>query len=238
MAREHDRFEELAVGHVLGGLPSSDAADFRSHLTSCRDCRARVAELRGIASDLAAAEREERHRARVKTEAPRRTEEDVEPPPAWQVPSRTIGLTLGAVVLVLMGLAFWNFHLRDQNAVMAEVTRTREAILEGLASGEVVETTLAPGVDGVVVAGTEDVSLTLTGLPVPGEGQRVVVWLLGDAPEDHRWRGYSAAELTSGRLAWRTEHLGAHRIEVTLEAVPVGRSPKGRSLVGADLRGG
>lgn len=235
MAREHDRFEELAVGHVLGGLPASAASEFRSHLTGCRDCRARVAELRDIASDLAAAEREERDAARVKTETARRVDEDQEDVTAWAVPSRTIGLALGAVALILMGLAFWNFHLRDQAAVMAQVTETRESILEGLADGVLVPTETAPEVSGVVVRGETDVSLTLTGLPAPGQGQRLVVWLLGDTPQDHRWRGYGPGEVPTGRLAWRTPHEGAERLVVTLEAEPVGDEPSGRELVNATL---
>jgi anti-sigma factor RsiW len=75
MADEHRRFEHLAVGHVLGGLDPVDAAEFRVHLTGCRDCRRRVAELRAIATDMAAAEREERAASRLQTEVARRTEQ-------------------------------------------------------------------------------------------------------------------------------------------------------------------
>lgn len=235
MGREHDRYEELAVGHVLGGLVSSDATEFRTHLMSCRDCRARVAELRGIASDLAAAERDERHRSRVKTEVPRRTElepDEVEP---WRLPSRTVGAILGGIVLVLMSLAFWNFHLRDQAATLTELTRTREAILEGLADGELATTRLAPGVSGVVVSDAVDVSLTLTGLPTIEDGSRLVVWLLGETPEDHRWRGYAPGEVSQGRIAWRTPHGDARRVVVTVEDEPVGREPTGTHLVDAEL---
>ena len=60
---EHDRYERMAVGHVLGGLDEVDAAAFRAHLLECADCRKRVNELRGIASDLARTEREERRAA-------------------------------------------------------------------------------------------------------------------------------------------------------------------------------
>ncbi|MFP4235713.1 MAG: zf-HC2 domain-containing protein, partial [Nitriliruptoraceae bacterium] len=66
MGEAHTRFESLAVGHVLGGLRPEQAREFRQHLRSCEGCRARVAELEQIASELAAAEREERaQRARA-----------------------------------------------------------------------------------------------------------------------------------------------------------------------------
>jgi anti-sigma-K factor RskA len=235
----HDHFEQLAVGHVLGGLGADEAARFRSHLTGCRDCRARVAELRDIATDLAAAEREERARARVKTEVARRDDDrDTAVEPPWSVSTRALAVALAGTLLLVLGLAFWNFHLRDQNARLLAVTEAREEVLEGLATGTPVVVDLAAGVTGQVVADATDVTVDLAGLPTPGQDERLVVWLLGEAPTDHYWRGYRAGDLSDGRLALRDPHRGADRLVVTLE--PLGEladEPTGRELVGADLRG-
>ena len=86
----HQRYERMAVGHVLGGLDEVDAAAFRAHLVGCRDCRKRVNELRDIASDLATAAREERAAVRSAIEVEKRTDQDapeaVEVAPARQWP--------------------------------------------------------------------------------------------------------------------------------------------------------
>ncbi len=236
MASEHDRFEELAVGHVLGGLATSEAAEFRSHLTGCRDCRARVSELRDIASDLAAAEREELAQTRLKIDVARRELAPAVPDPAWSVSLRAVTLTLGVAVLLVVGLAFWNFHLRDQNAQLARVTDHRETILEGLAVGQQVPTELSGGVTGVVVVVGEDVVLDLAGLPELAADEMLVVWLLGDEPTDHYWMRFGPDDLSRGRLAVRDPHRGTATLVVTLEDGPPGEEPTGDRLVEAQLR--
>lgn len=235
MATEHDRFDELAVGHVLGGLPASDASDFRSHLTGCRDCRARVAELRDLASDLAAAERDELARARVKTEVARRQEGEAAATPAWNVSLRAVTALLVFAVLTTLALAFWNFQLRDQNAQLLDVTATREAILEGLASGTPVETTRSGGATGVVVVDATHVTADLAGLPTPAEDEVLVAWLLGDGPTDHYYREFSSRQLQEGRIAFRDPHRQTDRLVITLEDGPRGDEPAGRELVSAEL---
>lgn len=117
-ADRHRYYEELAVTHVLGGLSESDGRVFRSHLLDCPQCRARVGELRRIANDLADVERDERRmRAAKAVETKRRDDDDeeIEPeePPVASRASR-IGLLIGMVLLV--GLASWNFLLRDFTA--------------------------------------------------------------------------------------------------------------------------
>jgi hypothetical protein len=235
MATEHDRFDELAVGHVLGGLPSSAAAEFRSHLTGCRDCRARVAELRDIASDLAAAERDERSHERVKTEVARRNAADPLHGRAWEVSVRVLAGTLVVAVLGVLGLAFWNFHLRDQNAELLRVARTREAVLDGLATGDRVPTELSAGVSGRVVTDADDVTIDLVGLPALGADEQLVVWLLGDVPTDHYWVRFAPDRIADGRLAFRDPHRGAGTLVVSVEGAEPGNAPSGRQLVRAEL---
>ena len=119
---DHAQFEELAVGHVSGGLSSNQAQVFRAHLLDCPQCRARVGELRAIASDLADVERDERRtrteepvqvkrRARVAT---REQEREQPPPPA----GNRVVFIVGLVFVVL--LSVWNFTLRSSNAQLQE----------------------------------------------------------------------------------------------------------------------
>jgi anti-sigma factor RsiW len=72
MGNGHERYDGLALDHVLGGLSGRAASEFRSHLASCGACRSRVDELRGIAAELGEIERDERSRARLQTEVARR----------------------------------------------------------------------------------------------------------------------------------------------------------------------
>lgn len=235
MAAGHQDFEELAVGHVLGGLEHDAAARFRSHLTGCRDCRARVAELRDIASDLQAAERDELAREQVKTEVARRQDGADPVDAAWLVPTRALSLAVAVAMVVALGLAFWNFHLRDQNAQLLEVTRAREAILDGLATGRSVPTERSGAVTGQVVVDATDLTVDLAGFPTVDADERLVVWLLGDDVTEHYWRAYGPGDLPEGRLAFRDPHRGADRLVVSVEEGELGDGPEGRELVTADL---
>jgi hypothetical protein len=131
----HRYYEELAVSHVLGGLSESDGRAFRSHLLDCPHCRARVGELRRIANDLADVERDERRvRAAKAIETKRREDDDegeVEEPQPSSRGSR-IATLVGLIVLV--GLASWNFLLRDmiaeQNSRLEEARITTDLLIE------------------------------------------------------------------------------------------------------------
>lgn len=181
MTDEHGNFERLVVGHVLGDLPDTDASRFRSHLLGCRECRARVAELRGIAADLADAERDELARARVRTETQRRVDRPEGPVPTTGPRITVRHVTLAAVVVVLLAtaMAFWNLHLRQVSANQFAVAQDRGATLAGLAEGLPLEPELAAGISGLAVADGEQVALTLAGVDPPAEGEVLVAWFLG-----------------------------------------------------------
>lgn len=229
----HERFEELAVGHVLGGLATGDAALFRSHLLECRDCRMRVAELRDIAADLAQAEREERRRAATKTEVARRQQSDAsDPRPRWWRPSVLVPAILLLGVAPLLGVLVWNYHLRQNNLELLEATGQREQVVEALASGELVSTELSGDVRGLVAV-TDDggVAINLVGIPERA-GEQVFVWLVGeDGPV---WR--EPVVPSAGRLALFMQRRGAPWMVVSLETQPAGDRPGGRVLARAMLR--
>ena len=186
MTGEHERYEQLAVGHVLGGLRVGDAADFRTHLLGCRHCRSRVAELRGIASDLEAAERDERTRGpvRTETEVTRRTETpEGDTARAPRVTIRHVTIATVVVVVFALAMAFWNLHLRTTSATYLSVAESRGDTLGLLASGEPVAVDLADGVAGLVVLHEDRIAITLTGVRPLEAGERLVAWFL-DPPRD------------------------------------------------------
>lgn len=242
MTEEHGKFERLVVGHVLGDLPDTDASRFRAHLLGCRDCRARVAELRGIAADLADAERDELARARVRTETPRRVDQPDASLPTSGPRITVRHVTVAAVVVVLLAtaMAFWNLYLRQANTEYLEVVQDRQATLEGLANGLPLELELAPGVSGLAVADGEQVALTLGGIDPLAEEEQLVAWFLGvEAAED----GIAAVLVataaqfgTDQALAATIEDPGGRELVITRET-GTGDEPGDDVLLRASLLG-
>lgn len=241
MQRGHERFEELAVGHVIGGLAERDAAEFRSHLLGCRECRRRVAELRDIASDLAAAEREERRVARLKTEVVRDAnqggDDEDEDGTGRQAgaPGRSAGIALLVLLLLTVGLAFWNLHLRERTAGLVQTSHVREDTLAELASGVVVPVDAVDGVSGLVVLDEGQVAFSFAGLPGLRAGQQLVVWIETDPPGQAEQQAFRPAQVTEGLLASHVDVTGAQRLVLTVEDGQPGDTPRGRELAAALL---
>jgi hypothetical protein len=235
----HERYEELAVGHVLGGLAADDAAAFRSHLLGCRDCRLRVAELRDIAADLVAAEREERAHARVRTEVAEAAEaQPVEPPPTpRRLSSRFLGVGLALAVIVVGAVAFWNLHLRTQVDATTLLVERQETALAELATGVSVAVTTVGPASGLVVVDDEQVAFSFVDLPALTGSERYVVWLTGT--EDDEEGPVLTARPGDRRIAGAADQRGADGLTVTVEDGPViGAAPAGREVASADLTSG
>jgi anti-sigma factor RsiW len=237
MAGAHERYEQLAVGHVLGGLDAAEAADFRSHLLGCRDCRLRVAELRDIAADLAAAERDERVQAQVRTEVAREVEGDEELVDARPQRIGVRHVTVATVVVVLLAAAmgFWNLHLRTASSTYAQVAEYRGDTLRELASGVLVGAELADGVQGLVVVDGEQVAFTLDGLPPLAADERLIVWLTGTDEGTVAAQRIHALQLTAGMLAGHLEDRGATELVITRERGAPTSEPSGQVLLRAEL---
>lgn len=233
MEQDHGRFEELAVGHVLGGLAEDDASAFRAHLLDCRHCRRRVAELRDLASDLHAVEREERAALRVRTETQQNDRDEADEP----TDKVRIAVAPAAAVVVLLAvllLGFWNYHLRSQNDALLRATEAREQLLASFAEGDLVVGEFADGVSGTIVRDGPRVAFTLSGIPDLTEGERLVVWLEtsdGITPV----AVITEAELDDGRLATVHRESSARRLLVTVEPMTIPEEPSGPTLVEAPL---
>lgn len=162
---EHRDYEDLAVRHVMGGLHDAEADAFRSHLMDCAACRARVGELRSIASDLAEVERtERRERAASTVETKQRTEED--PSPA--VPTgASRGLRILAVVAValLSLLSIWNFVLRGQIEGLRVALTAEQTSAEVMNFGDPWSVDIeVAGIDGAVRVQHRTLALMVTGM--------------------------------------------------------------------------
>jgi len=207
----HDRYAQLALSHVLGGLARGDADDFRSHLRGCEDCRARVAELRGISSTLDAAAREERKRAAE--QPPERRDQPVTPPPRG--PGR-LTVVLVAVTTVL-AFGFWNLHLRTSADTYFAVAEERAAVLRDLAVGTLLEDPSLDAVDArVAVTGTRVVVLIADGGRL-GSDERLVAWLEPLGSSTAEAVVLSVGPRSSTEVAYRIERGSATHLVVTRE---------------------
>lgn len=240
---DHDeRWDEMALGHVLGGLEQGDASEFRGHLAGCGQCRARVAELRSLASDLAAAEREERTTQRLRTQIDSRREleraetaETDEERAQLRIRRRALVAAV-VIVLVLFVLTVWNANLRSQNVALREVAASHTRTLTTFGAGSVVPAQTSGSVTGAVSVDGDRVAYSLAGLPTPDTGERLVVWLEAGG-EVARQAVHLPQQLVAeqGRLASTVSAPDATRLLVTVESVAVPERPAGPAVVEADL---
>jgi hypothetical protein len=228
----HARFEQLALSHVFGGLQRVDSDAFRDHLRQCEHCRARVAELRGISSALDAAAREERRRS-LDRPPPRR------PRPEEEVaPRRGLRQLLASllVIAVLVGVGFWNLHLRTTSSAYFGIAEERATILRGLAAGELLEDPSMSPLDVRVAATADHVMLVLTDAGPLASDERLVAWLMpmGSAVEDRIVLAVGPQEDTE--VAVRVLKESARELVVTREqGLLSSRGPQGVTLLRVDL---
>lgn len=221
---DHVRYERMAVGHVLGGLDQVDAAAFRAHLLGCADCRRRVNELREIASDLAATEREERRlTAAGDVEVEARTARDgADAPEAIEVaPLRRWPwgvVVIGLVPLLVLGTLAWAVWQRAQTDLSAAVAESQQQVLEVLATGEVVEWTTTEEITGNVATDGETIAVNLSGLPELRPDEALVVWLLGDEGASvTRTRPYLPSQVGGSLVAAIQHSPAARQLVVSVE---------------------
>jgi anti-sigma factor RsiW len=228
----HARFEQLALSHVFGGLQRDDSDAFRDHLRQCEHCRARVAELRGISSALDAAAREERRRS-LDQPPPRR-----ERPEEVVAPQRSAGRVLVVLLLaaVMLGVGFWNLHLRTAADAYFGIAEERAEILRDLASGELIDDPSMRGLDARVAVTPSRVVVLVTDAGPLASDERLVAWLLpaGSAVEDRIV--LAIGPQSESQVAVRIVRDSARELVVTREqGLLSSRGPQGEALFRADL---
>ncbi|HEX2026628.1 MAG TPA: anti-sigma factor [Nitriliruptorales bacterium] len=237
MGSSHERYEELALGHVLGGLRSDDAAEFRAHLVECRECRMRVAELRDIAADLAATEREERRRAAIATEVAQSEDGEGETSGRWaRLTSRLPHIGVALATLAVLGVMFWNYHLRQVSGEQDQLLVRWSQALAVLAQGEALPVQTRGEVTAVAAVEGDEVALVLTGIPAFGRDQLLYVWKEEDRA-DHAVAVEWARGPVEGPLSLVEELADADTLIVTLEraGVQAPEEPSDRELARVEL---
>jgi hypothetical protein len=239
MRAEHERFEAMAVGHVLGGLEPAAATNFREHLLGCRSCRARVAELRDLAADLAAVERDERIRATVRAEQPEELEADATSvSPGARLATRNLAV-LAALVAVALGLfGFWNLHLRAVAANAQAIAQRQEEALDVLARGVAPATEVADGLQATTATDGEQLGFSLAGIPALAPDEVLVGWLTdGELTGPEAVLLVRQDQVVDGLVAAAVELDGAGRFVLARETAPPGAEPGGSPLLTVRLGG-
>lgn len=236
-ADSHRYFEGMAVAHVLGGLDESDGRVFRSHLLECSDCRAHVGELRALAHDLQDVERDERRvRAAKSIETKRRERGDDEgedAPANLSSTPRAYRLLAIVAVLLLAGLAVWNFALRNDLANEQAVARNVTDAAELLEFGDRVSPAMlatGPGVDVRLALDDERAVLLLQGVP---DGEPHAIYQLsstGGVLDSHAVQPRDEKIFLLVRL-----REGARQLVVTQPGQGVPADPKGARVLTATL---
>lgn len=239
---EHDRYERMAVGHVLGGLDEVDAAAFRAHLLECADCRKRVNELRGIASDLARTEREERRAAgaaAVDVETEQRTDDeraqaaDIAPMREWPWGVVVIGL----VPLLVLGTLAWAVWQRAQTDLTAAVAASQQEVLDVIATGGPVPFETAETVTGIVAVDEDTIAVNLAGISDLRPDEVLVVWLRTPTGTTlDRTRPYLPSQVDGRLVAALDRPAGAVDLVVSIETdLPLGEVATGYEILTAEV---
>lgn len=188
----------MAVAHVLGGLDEERGRLFRAHLLDCPDCRARVGELRTIASNLAGVERHARHQQPEEEPEPALGTKEWDHRPAGAVPPARSRLWPWAVVVVLLlsliGLSVYAFLLQGQAEQLRQEVEERTAASAVLQHGDDVPLSYEQvGVSATVRADGRELALVVDGLDSDTPHH---VTLLDDTGESRSVR----AEVVDGRV--------------------------------------
>lgn len=229
---EHERYERLVVGHVLGDLDAPDAGRFSEHLMACAHCRSRVAELRRIETELSEIERD------AVLDLSGDLDDDLDAVAPGPIAGNRIGVrhvTIAAIVVVLLAavMGFWNLHLRTNLSVMATAAEQRGEVLDGFATSQLVDTTTSADVAALVAHDTETLAVTVVPSTSMPEGEYFVLWLTeadGTVLEAH----LLAQALDDETFSLRVDDPGADALTISRESgVPALQEPSDAVVVEA-----
>lgn len=198
MTSEHEKWDELAVGHVLSALEPEDEEIFARHLRGCSLCLRTITEMTAVASHLAYAAPPSEPPAELKDsifDAVRRTGR----PPAlpnqrpglesisagsassrvFREPSRWVrALSMAAGVIVIVGLGLWNVNLRATAELSQQAVARLERVERLTADPSTLRVAMTSGSGAkgtALVRGSEVVTL-VNGLPKNDPNSIYVVW--------------------------------------------------------------
>jgi hypothetical protein len=229
---EHRHFEEMAVGHVLGGLDTDQGRVFRAHLLECSDCRARVGELRAIAHDLAGVERDERRERSVQA-VETKSRQDVEAAPEASAGGRQPSRILFVVLLgLLVGLLSYTFVLRGNLSRAETALEERFQASAALEHGaELPVRYRAPGIDATVKAHGDRIVVLMDGV---SQSHEHAIYLVRDLAEGPRTVYRHPMSEQDGRVFVMLPLRGnENRLIVTEGAV--GFDPNGDRILEAEI---
>ena len=245
MSADHEKWESLAVGHVLAALEPEDEEMFAAHLRGCAVCARSIAEMTSVASHLAyAAEPADPPAAlkasimdavarseRAPAAAPRRTDTAADADNVVPLRSRSHELTgrwaqvlsAAAALVLVVGLGVWNLNLR-QNAQLADQALARMATVEQLAADPAtvrVPLSSGNGARGAALVRGSDVAVLINGLPRNDASSIYVLWYQDDGGTFRAFETFDVREDDHVNVVKSTLALPISRIQ----AIAVSREP-------------
>ncbi|HVF19634.1 MAG TPA: anti-sigma factor [Mycobacteriales bacterium] len=214
MSAEHDKWEALAVGHVLAALEPEDEGLFAGHLKSCSLCERTIAEMTSVASHLAYAAEPADPPPALKASILDAVSRSGRPAALPAMPRDGAGrvvalrtsrpdvstwarvLSMAAGLALVVGLGVWNVNLR-QNAELADQAIARMSRVERLAADPStvrVAMTSGIGAKGTALVRGKEVAVLLDGLPRNDATSIYVLWYQDDRDVFHAFETFDVRE--------------------------------------------
>lgn len=247
-AAHDERMEELAAGYALDALETEDAAAFLTHARGCEWCAVLVLEYRAVTSALglsvpemdASPELRERLLRMIAADEAADSASSAGPsePRTLPVPrpargaargrSPIWGLATAALLLVSLGLGYWNWRLQEEIRQLQLASVQEQQLMTALAAGAqrhaLTSTGVVPNAHGMVVPDPSggDPFILLANLPELPGGRTYQAWVVGpQGPVD----AGVLPEQSGGTLVARLTRLPRPGETVALTEEPAGGVP-------------
>lgn len=175
---DHDALRSLAAPYALGYATAAERREFESHLATCAECRAELAEIRGVNAALAMSAPAATPTAGLRQRIIEAAERDRRAPAA--TPSRSALpwwlAAAASIAAIVAGSQWWSSQnqLAQLRLELASV-RERLATTEGLRASA--ERTAADTTSRLaVLAAADSVAIPLAGQPSSPSASGRVVW--------------------------------------------------------------
>lgn len=238
-ATDHERFEQLAVGHALAALEPADEQEFVAHLGSCDRCAHDLVDhletLASLAHDAAPAEPPPSVLEGIRAGVAASGRGGALPAPSVVVPmrarrpDRTVRLTtaligVAASVVLVMALLIANMGLSSREHDAREANQQlAAAVSQLLVSGaHRVDLSGTGDTKAVAVVKGDTVSLVLAGVPV--NDRHTSIYVLWEQSRFGDVRAVGAFDVSSSSLAVVKDlHLGGTPLKALMVTKEPGR---------------